>query len=243
MQRSVTATHHRPAERAPATERYDALPPCLPRSVKMPCHADLERVVRRLERRAPLEESDREALRALPFLYRTLDPTSYLVRDGDKPDFCSLLLRGFAFRHKITGEGGRQVIALHVAGEFLDLQNSLLAVADHNVDADRCGRRPDPARRDPRSRLGAAGGRRRFLDRHARRFLDLPRMGGQCRPPRRPRPHRPHIVRILAAARGSWAGRGPPLRAADDPRSSSPTRSGSPRCTSTGCCASWARRG
>ena len=90
-------------------------------------------MVRKLERRARLEEGDREALLALPHHLRRLAAGAHLIRDGDRPDCCSLLLSGFALRHKIAGEGGRQVLALHVMGDFVDLQNSLLAVSDHNV--------------------------------------------------------------------------------------------------------------
>jgi CRP-like cAMP-binding protein len=94
-----------------------------------------ERIVARLETRAPLEEADREALRALPFTYRTLDAAGYLIREGETPESCALLLDGFAYRHKVTGEGERQILSVHVPGEFLDLQNSFLEVADHNVQA------------------------------------------------------------------------------------------------------------
>jgi CRP-like cAMP-binding protein len=94
-----------------------------------------ERAIRRLETRAPLTNDDRAALRALPHTYRTLDPASYIVREGEVPEYCALLLSGFAYRHKVTGEGERQILAVHMAGEFLDLQNSFLAVADHNVQA------------------------------------------------------------------------------------------------------------
>src|SRR6185437_9639427 len=34
---------------------------------------------------------------------------------------------------KVTGNGGRQILSVHMPGEFLDLQNCLLGVADHNV--------------------------------------------------------------------------------------------------------------
>ena len=34
---------------------------------------------------------------------------------------------------KLTGEGGRQIISLHMASEFLDLQNMFLGVADTSV--------------------------------------------------------------------------------------------------------------
>jgi CRP-like cAMP-binding protein len=90
-------------------------------------------MVRKLERRARLGDDDRAALLALPHHVRRAAAGAHIIRDGDKPDTCCLLLSGFAFRHKITGEGGRQVLSLHLAGDFVDLQNSLLEVADHNV--------------------------------------------------------------------------------------------------------------
>jgi CRP-like cAMP-binding protein len=95
----------------------------------------IERIVRRLETRAPLSAEDRAAVYALPFTERSLDAQSYIVREGEAPTHCVLLLGGFAYRHKVTGEGERQIIAIHLPGEFLDLQNSFLGIADHNVQA------------------------------------------------------------------------------------------------------------
>jgi CRP-like cAMP-binding protein len=96
-------------------------------------HEGLDRALRRLETRGTLEDADREAFRALPFAYRPMEPNTYLVREGETPVHCGILLSGFAYRHKITGEGERQILSVHMAGEFLDLQNSFLGVADHNV--------------------------------------------------------------------------------------------------------------
>ncbi|HYW17350.1 MAG TPA: Crp/Fnr family transcriptional regulator [Allosphingosinicella sp.] len=93
----------------------------------------IERVLRRLETRGPLSEPDRAAVRSLPFTLRTLEPSTYLVREGEPSKTCALLLGGFAYRHKVTGEGERQIMALHMRGEFLDLQNCYLGIADHNV--------------------------------------------------------------------------------------------------------------
>ena len=95
----------------------------------------IERIVRRLDLRAPLTQEDRAAIRALPFAYRTLDAATYMVREGEVPTYCMLLLSGYAYRHKVTGDGQRQIMAIHLPGEFLDLQNSFLGVADHNVQA------------------------------------------------------------------------------------------------------------
>ncbi|HEY0311150.1 MAG TPA: Crp/Fnr family transcriptional regulator [Allosphingosinicella sp.] len=96
---------------------------------------DIERAVRRLETRAPLTAEGHAAVLALPFTYRTLEPAAYLVREGEPPSHCALLLTGFAYRHKVTGDGARQILSVHMPGEFLDLQNSFLGVADHNVQA------------------------------------------------------------------------------------------------------------
>jgi CRP-like cAMP-binding protein len=95
----------------------------------------LQRVVRRLETRVRLDADDRAAIHALPVQNRTMDPAAYMVREGETVEQCILLLSGFAYRHKITGDGQRQIIAIHMPGEFLDLQNSLLGMADHNVQA------------------------------------------------------------------------------------------------------------
>jgi CRP-like cAMP-binding protein len=90
-------------------------------------------MIRRLDRRSPLGEADRAALRALPHQIRRLPASGHLVRDGDTTEFCTLLLSGFAHRYKITGEGGRQIISIHMAAEFVDLQNSFLQRSDHGV--------------------------------------------------------------------------------------------------------------
>jgi CRP-like cAMP-binding protein len=96
-------------------------------------HPTFELMVRRLERRAPLGEADRQALLALPHIIRRLASGGHVVRDGDVPEYCCLLLSGFAYRYKITGEGARQIISIHMAAEFVDLQNSFLRVADTGV--------------------------------------------------------------------------------------------------------------
>ena len=93
----------------------------------------LPTMVGRLERRAPLDPASREALLSLPYSLRSFTPSAHLVRDGDVPDYCSLLISGFAYRYKLTGEGARQIISLHIPGEFVDLHNSLLDCADHSV--------------------------------------------------------------------------------------------------------------
>jgi CRP-like cAMP-binding protein len=45
---------------------------------------------------------------------------------------CSPAFR-LAYRQKITGDGARQIIALHLPGDALDFQNLYLKVSDHSV--------------------------------------------------------------------------------------------------------------
>src|SRR4051812_4952161 len=90
-------------------------------------------MVRRLERRTRLTDADRAALLALPNTQRTLAAGVHLVRDGERPEQCSVLLSGFAYRYKLTGDGGRQIMSIHMPNEFVDLQNALLSRADHSV--------------------------------------------------------------------------------------------------------------
>jgi CRP-like cAMP-binding protein len=51
-----------------------------------------------------------------------------------------VLLSGFAIRSKIVAEGHRQIVAIHMRGELVDLQNSLLGRADHSVQMLTSGR-------------------------------------------------------------------------------------------------------
>jgi CRP-like cAMP-binding protein len=60
---------------------------------------------------------------------------AYLMREGEPATVCSLLMDGLAFRQKLVSDGSRQIISFHIPGEFLDLQNCVLDVADHNVQA------------------------------------------------------------------------------------------------------------
>lgn len=90
-------------------------------------------MVRKLNQHHPLGEDDREAVLNLPAVRRTLQASQHLVWVGDRPHHSCLMLSGFAVRHKEAGNGGRQVLSIHMKGDIVDLQNSLLGVADHNV--------------------------------------------------------------------------------------------------------------
>jgi CRP-like cAMP-binding protein len=90
-------------------------------------------LLRQLERHSVLSAEDRQSLLALPYRLRRLDLGSYLVREGDEPTHCSVLISGYAFRQKLTGAGARQILAVCLPGDAVDLQNIFLDVSDHSV--------------------------------------------------------------------------------------------------------------
>lgn len=95
----------------------------------------LEPLVRKLEMWEPLNASDRAAVLALPFSRRIIEPHQNLVWEGEKPTHSCVLLSGYAYRQKASGNGGRQILSIHLSGDVVDLQNSLLGIADHDVQA------------------------------------------------------------------------------------------------------------
>jgi CRP-like cAMP-binding protein len=93
----------------------------------------LELLIRKLKTHHHLTAEDHRALMALPMKFRNLEAQSYTMREGDKPERCAVLLSGFAIRHKLTGEGARQIVAIHIPGDAMDFQNMFLGESDHNV--------------------------------------------------------------------------------------------------------------
>lgn len=98
--------------------------------------SDLSFFAQRLAWRAELSASDLAFISELPHVRRHLNANSYLVREGEPPrPICSVVISGLAFRHKLTAEGARQIVSIHMPGDLLDLQHLFLNIADHSVQA------------------------------------------------------------------------------------------------------------
>jgi CRP-like cAMP-binding protein len=97
--------------------------------------APIDHALRCWGQRTGLAEPDLAALRALPFARRTVERDAFIVREGEQPISCSVILDGCAFRQKVVRSGARQIISFHFPGEFIDLQSCLLAASDHGVQA------------------------------------------------------------------------------------------------------------
>jgi CRP-like cAMP-binding protein len=110
------------------------LPPnCGRHSLTIPEQHPLMLLVRKLETHYPLTPDDRRAILGLPYKRRHLEAQSYTIREGDRPERCAMLISGYAFRHKVTGDGERQIMSIHIPGEALDFQNLFMDESDHNV--------------------------------------------------------------------------------------------------------------
>ncbi len=95
----------------------------------------IEPLLLNLERRDLLTDDERRTLEAVVGRERRFAAGEDLVSDGSRPAYSSLLIDGFAARYKLTAEGSRQITAIHIAGEFVDLHAFLLKTMDHGVIA------------------------------------------------------------------------------------------------------------
>jgi CRP-like cAMP-binding protein len=93
----------------------------------------LQPPVNKLAYRRKLSAEDRAALLALSHTVRTLEANSHVVREFERPTHTCVMLSGYSVRHKMAAGGKRQIVAIHMKGEVVDLQNSYLGQADHSV--------------------------------------------------------------------------------------------------------------
>lgn len=93
----------------------------------------LQPMVQKLQYWGKLDADDCEAVLALPHTLKNLARAEHIVREGDQTTSSCVMLSGYSIRHKIVADGARQIVAIHMKGELVDLQNSLLGVADHSV--------------------------------------------------------------------------------------------------------------
>jgi CRP-like cAMP-binding protein len=87
-------------------------------------------MIRKLETTFTFADEEKQALLNLPIQVITLKADQDIVRVGDRPSQCCLILEGFSCVYKLTSEGKRQIMAIHVPGDIPDLQSLHLKVMD-----------------------------------------------------------------------------------------------------------------
>ena len=80
-----------------------------------------------------LSENERQALQNMPMRVMNLKADQDIVRQGDRPSRCALLLSGFSCTYKVTRQGKRQIVAFNIPGDLADLQSLHLTVLDTSI--------------------------------------------------------------------------------------------------------------
>jgi CRP-like cAMP-binding protein len=92
-----------------------------------------EFLIRKLEERDVLSAEEKEVLSSALSRPRSVKADEDMVREGDRPSESILIVEGFASRYKVLQSGRRQITAIHVPGDFVDLHGFLLKKMDHAV--------------------------------------------------------------------------------------------------------------
>ena len=95
----------------------------------------LDPLVIAFSRRDRLSEDEEEILEGLPRRQKDYKTGSDIIAEGSRPQESCLVLEGFTARAQHLSSGKRQLMAIHIAGDFVDLHAFLLKQMDHGVVA------------------------------------------------------------------------------------------------------------
>lgn len=93
----------------------------------------LQRLLLKLRARDVVTEEEEAVLRAAVAEIKEVADSKVIVKAGVTLSTCTLLIDGFICRYKDLAGGQRQIMELHVPGDFLDLHSFLLKRLEHNV--------------------------------------------------------------------------------------------------------------
>lgn len=89
--------------------------------------------VQKLSRYASLSDEDIRLLESACRDTRRVAARRDLIREGDPPGPVFVMLEGWACRYKLMREGGRQILALLMPGDFCDMHVAVLDEMDHSI--------------------------------------------------------------------------------------------------------------
>jgi CRP-like cAMP-binding protein len=90
-------------------------------------------LIRKLEQSDVLSDEEKDVLERCFTRIRDFRADEDIVREGDRPTDSCIILEGFAARYKVLPSGRRQISAIHISGDFVDLHSFLLKTMDHGV--------------------------------------------------------------------------------------------------------------
>lgn len=87
----------------------------------------------RLLGHGPLSDLDSAMVTLACQHIREVSAGHHLIREGDTPDPVFVVLEGWACRYKVLPNGGRQILAFLLPGDFGDIHISVIEAMDHSV--------------------------------------------------------------------------------------------------------------
>jgi CRP-like cAMP-binding protein len=90
-------------------------------------------LIRKLEQLYPLTHEERSVLESACTRQLQFGADEDMVREGDKPSDCNLLLEGMSCRYKILSNGKRQIFSFHIPGDIFDAHSFILQKMDHSI--------------------------------------------------------------------------------------------------------------
>jgi CRP-like cAMP-binding protein len=96
-------------------------------------HSPHTLMIRKLESIFRLSDEEKQALQDLPVQLQIYKADQDIVRIGDSPSQCCLLVEGYVSLYKLTDRGKRQIMAFYVPGDMPDLQSLHLQVLDNSL--------------------------------------------------------------------------------------------------------------
>ncbi|MBM1169873.1 Crp/Fnr family transcriptional regulator [Microvirga arabica] len=90
-------------------------------------------LIRKLEQIAPLSDEEKQVLREAVVRTKDLRPDEDLIREGEQPTDCHLILDGVLCRYKLLPEGKRQITGFQITGDLCDLCGLVMGRMDHSV--------------------------------------------------------------------------------------------------------------
>ncbi|TCS09001.1 Crp/Fnr family transcriptional regulator [Rhizobium sp. BK418] len=95
----------------------------------------IEALLLNLRSRDVLSAAECTRLREMIVNGRTFVPGEDIVVEGSRPSYSTLMIEGLSARYKSLSDGSRQITALQVPGDFVDLHAFLLKKLDHGIVA------------------------------------------------------------------------------------------------------------
>jgi CRP-like cAMP-binding protein len=90
-------------------------------------------LIRKIELRDRLSDQEKNVLAEAMGPPREVGPNRDIIREGDRPTESTLILEGYTLRQQVLTEGDRQITAIHIPGDFVDLHSFLIKTMDHSI--------------------------------------------------------------------------------------------------------------